>query len=327
MSDFVLRPVAAADLVELCALHNRAEAHDGVARAMQLDELCEELDDDHVSFAADTRVAVRGGVTVGFAYVMFLPSDEGQQRAYVFGHVDPAARGTGIGRVLLAWSRDRATEVLQSADNGLPLYIRVEAYDTVTDARHLHARLGFVPVRYFEELLRPLATLPEMHVPDGVEIVAWPIGEGVERDEEIRLVKNNAFADHWGSTPTPPDRWHQMVHGVGVRPDLSHVAVDSASGGIIAACLNERYESDDALLGRRDGWIGSLSTLPAWRGRGIASALITRSLHTFADAGCTHASIAVDGDSPTGAARLYRSLGFEPQKRSVTSQIQVESAT
>ena len=327
MSELLLRPVVAADLVDICALHNRAEAHDGVARLMQLDELCEELDDDHVPFATDARVAVYGDAIVGYAYVMFLPSNLGQQRAYVFGQTDPAARGRGVGRQLLAWGRDRATARLQEVDNGLPMYVRVDAYDNINDALRLHSRLGFTPVRYFEELLRPLDPLPELRVPHGVEIVEWPTGEGVDRDEEIRLVKNAAFADHWGSTPTPPDRWQQMIHGVGGRPDLSHIAVDATNGAVIGACFNERYESDDELLGRRDGWIASLSTLPAWRGRGVASALINHSLHTFAAAGLTHASLSVDGDSPTGAARLYRSLGFEPRMRSITSQIQVDSAT
>ena len=40
----------------------------------------------------------------------------------------------------------------------------------------------------------------------------------------------------------------------------------------------------------------------------------------FVAAGLSHASIGVDGDSPTGAARLYRSLGFEPRQRSITHE-------
>ena len=325
MSDLQLRPVAVADLAEICSLINRSEHFDGVNRVMTIDELREELDDEHTPLATDTRVAVDGGTIVGFAYILFLGSEEGgQQRAYAFGHVDPQHRRRGIGTALLTWGRDRARERLLAADNGLPMYIRVDAYDTITDALQLHQRLGFTPVRYFEELLRPLTELPELRVPDGIEIQPWPVGDA-QRDEEIRLVKNTAFADHWGSTPSPPERWHQMLHGVNSRLDLSFIAVDAASGDIVAACFNDRYESDDELLGRRDGWIANLSTLPQWRGRGIASALVVHSLYAFRSAGLTHASIGVDGDSPTGAARLYRSLGFEPCMRSVTSEIEVVS--
>lgn len=37
----------------------------------------------------------------------------------------------------------------------------------------------------------------------------------------------------------------------------------------------------------------------------------------------THASITVDSDNPTGAARLYRALGFVSEQRSIISQIEV----
>jgi mycothiol synthase len=176
--------------------------------------------------------------------------------------------------------------------------------------------MGFTSVRWFEELLRPLGDLPERRNVDGVRIVAWPD----DRDDEIRGVKNIAFADHWGSTPTSEHHWQKMVRGFGGRPDLSLVALDAA-GAVVAHCLCKRYPADDELLGRRDGWIDNLGTLPGWRGRGIASALVIDALHRFAADGLTHASIGVDADSPTGAAGLYRSLGFVPQQRSVTHEI------
>jgi ribosomal protein S18 acetylase RimI-like enzyme len=155
-----------------------------------------------------------------------------------------------------------------------------------------------------------------------VRIVAWPD----DRDEEIRTVKNIAFADHWGATPTSEHHWQQMVHGYGGRPDLSMVGLDAA-GAVVAHCLCKRYPADDELLGRRDGWIDNLGTLPAWRGRGIASALVIEALHRFAADGLTHASIGVDADSPTGAARLYRSLGFVPNLQSITHEIVVDPLT
>ena len=52
--------------------------------------------------------------------------------------------------------------------------------------------------------------------------------------------------------------------------------------------------------------------------------MIAHSLHAFAAADLTHASIGVDSENPTGAARLYRSLGFERAQRSITHQLVVE---
>jgi len=52
--------------------------------------------------------------------------------------------------------------------------------------------------------------------------------------------------------------------------------------------------------------------------------MIAWSLRAFADAGFSHAVLEVDADNPTGAARLYRNLGFEPHLRSITYEIEVE---
>ncbi len=316
MSGVVVRPMCADDLEAVVGLQCRADTYDERPVVTTIDEMREELDDEHVVLATDVRLAEADGELVGYLYAYHLPSEVMLERCYLFGAVDPAHRGRGIGRTLMAWGIERATEQLRSSTSALPKVIRVDALAERDDTHRLFGRMGFTPVRWFEELLRPLDELPERRVVDGISIVAWPH----DRDDEIRAVKNTAFADHWGATPTSEYHWQQMVHGYGSRPDLSVVAID-ASGAVVAHCLCKRYPADDELLGRRDGWIDNLGTLPEWRGRGVASALIVEALHRFAAEGISHASIGVDADSPTGAARLYRSLGFEPHRRSITHEI------
>jgi mycothiol synthase len=310
----------AEDLEALCALHNRSEAHDGVPRVLELEEMREELDDERVVLATDVRVALCGGQMAGYTYTYHLPSAERLERCHVLGQVDPDHRGVGVGRALLGWGIERATTQLRSSGNGLPKVIRVNNFDYIASAHRLYRRMGFDPVRYFDELLRPLDDLPAPDTTTGVTIAPWPD----DRDDEIRAVNNSAFADHWGSVPVAADRWHNAVRGYGARPDLSFVAIDDASGEIVSFCLNRRYAADDLVIGRRDGWIGQLGTLAPWRCRGLASQLIVRSLHAFAADGLTHASIGVDSESPTGAARLYRQLGFDPVQRAIEYEIALD---
>ena len=321
MDGVSLRPASATDLPAICALVNRSEAHDGVPRLLTLDELTEELDGVHIRFDDDVRVAEADGELVGHIFARYLPSEVREERCYLRGTVDPTFRGRGVGRALVMWGVDRATRLLRSSGRDLPQFIRVDAYDFVDSAHRLFARQGFAPVRVFEELLRSIDELLEVPTIDGVRIIAWP-DESAGRDDEIRVQKNLAFADHWGSTPTQPHDWAHQVRGAGARPDLSLVALDD-DDRVVAHCLNHRYEADDAVVGRSDGWIGSLGTSPGWRGRGLGSALIAASLRAFAGAGLTHASIGVDSDSLTGAARLYRNLGFELRQRAITHQIEV----
>jgi ribosomal protein S18 acetylase RimI-like enzyme len=285
---------------------------------MQLDEMEEELDDEHVSLANDVRLALVDGELAGYAYTFHLPSELREERCYVFGEVDPAFRRRGVGTSLMRWGIERAEQQLRSSGRSLPRYIRADSYDFIDGAHRLFAHVGMRVVRYTDELLRPLTDLPPLTQPNGARVIPWPEG----RDEEIRVAKNEAFADHWGSTPTAASHWEQMVHGYGSRPDLSFIAVD-ADDRVIGHCLDKRFPSDDELLGRRAAWIDNLGTLREWRGKGVASALIAHALHAFAAADCTHASIAVDSENPTGAAQLYRRLGFLPEHRTITHEIEL----
>lgn len=318
MPGTTLRPVQREDFPTLVDLHRVSTTFDGAPQVMTVEELDAELDDEHVVLATDTRLALVDGVPVGYAYTYHLPSEVREERCYIWGQVVPEHRRQGIGTALMEWGMARAEEQLRSSGRSLPRYIRTDRYDHIRGAHVLFERMGMRPVRYMEELLRPLTDLPPIPVVDGVRILPWPD----DRDEEIREEKNIAFADHWGSTPTTPAHWQQMVRGHGARPDLSFIAVD-AEDRVVAHCINHRFADDDELLGRSDGWIDNLGTLREWRGRGVASALVAHSLHAFAAAGLTHASIGVDSENPSGAARLYRALGFEPQQRSITHELEV----
>jgi mycothiol synthase len=317
MANVVLRPMRRDDVAEICALTNRAHEHDEIPQVLDETELAQDL--DRLDLATDTRVAEVDGRAGGYAYVWYKPSGARLERAHIFGTVDPPARGVGVGRALMEWGTDRARESLLSAANSLPKYVRVEAYEQVEGAQRLFERLGFTHARWFEELLRPLDDVPPSSVAEGYEIVSWPR----ERAEELLAVRNEAFADHWGSTSWTREIYDEVTEGYGSRLDLSVAAVDVASGEIAAVCINQHFPLDAATLGRTDGWIGVLGTRAAHRGRGLASSLINESLRRFAEAGFTHASIGVDAASPTGANLLYRRLGFQPEQRHITYQIEL----
>lgn len=302
----MLRPGISADLADLCAVINRAHHADGIPQIVAVDEFAEELEADEVDLSDDMRVATAGEAVVGYIHTLLIPSDVVHVRCYVFGDVDPDWRGQGIGTQLMTWGIARAKEQLVATGTQLPTRLRAQTGEEAEATRRLYERFGLRPVRYHEELLRPLVDLPQLGDPYGVRIIAWPD----DRDDEILVVKNAAFEDHWGSTPTSPEGWASMVRGFASRPDLSFIALDADSDELIGHCLNKRFEDDDAITGRRDALIDNLGTVRHARSRGVASALIARSLHAFAEAGLTHALISVDSESPSGAARLYRSLGF-----------------
>jgi len=170
---------------------------------------------------------------------------------------------------------------------------------------------GFDRARFFDELQRPLTDLPGIVAPPGIEIEPW---EDSHR-EPARLVSNSAFADHWGSTLRSADAWETALKAPGRRLDLSFVATEGQE--VVGYSLNGFYADDEAVTGRKDGWIESLGTLRSHRGRGIASSLIVASLHAFQAAGLNSSMLGVDTENPSGAYGIYQRLGFEPLNRMI----------
>ncbi|MBM3806385.1 MAG: GNAT family N-acetyltransferase, partial [Actinobacteria bacterium] len=125
--------------------------------------------------------------------------------------------------------------------------------------------------------------------------------------------------DHWGSTPTLPEWWSPQITGFGARPDWSYFAVND-DDAIVGYVLSHRFENDDELLGAKYAWVNNIGTLVEWRGMGVASQLIATALAKYRAEGMQFAALGVDSANPTGAYRLYESLGFRLWREFVTYQ-------
>jgi mycothiol synthase len=299
-------------------LVNRANVADDIPLAMVHAEMIDLLHGPHMDPARDSRIVLDGDTVIGYLLAHYRPSGEEQEKIFFQGVVDPAYRRQGIGTALLRWGVERSEQRFAGVANDLPRVIRVDSYEWQSDQIALHAAFGFVGVRYFHEMIRPLADLPTRNEPEGIVIRRWRPDDG----EAARLTHNDAFRDHWGSIPADPATWHQWLTDYGTRLDLSFVAYAGAE--LVGCAINAHYPHDRDLHGRLEGWIESLATARSHRNRGIASALITASIGAFAAAGFDHAALGVDTESPTGANRLYDRLGFTTLRRTVVSQRKVE---
>lgn len=299
-----------ADFAAVHGLNRVIESADQVPIVTPLEEFEAWADDPHLDLERDTRIAERDGVPVGWARIWHRPSAIGEARAYLFGGVHPECRRQGLGSELLRWQIARARELLAGAPDGLPRFVRAQAFEFERDRLAVFARHGMRVVRYMDELLCPLADAPAPRAPEGVEIVTWDAA----RHEAARLVRNDAFADHWGGIPRDPETWAHDLAAYGTRLDLSFMAFDG--GRLVAVCLNAVFPGDEAVRGRREGWIMNVGTVRSHRGRGVASALISHSIAAFRAHGLTHAALGVDSANPTGAYALYERLGFRRIHRS-----------
>ena len=312
-----IRALTLDDIPELTSLINRFERHWQLPLVSSESVVEDEMTEPFTDLSLDTRGYWLDGTMVAYGFVWHRPSGERQERAYLMGLVDPDFRGQGIGRHLLAWEIDRARESLAGCDPSLPWYIRANEWDWIEDAHRLHRRFGLKPVRYMREMLRPLDIAVEAAAVPGIEIVPWDR----ELDEPARIATNEAFRDHWGSTPVDADTYRHRLEGEGSRLDLSFLALTGDE--VVGVCLNAVYPDDEVVTGRREGWVMSLGVLRPWRGKGVAKALLATSFDAFRDAGLTHTMIGVDAANPTGAFSLYENLGYEAIHGTTTFELQV----
>ena len=70
-------------------------------------------------------------------------------------------------------------------------------------------------------------------------------------------------------------------------------------------------------LNRKRGWTEEISTRRQWRRKGIAKALIVRSMHMHKANGMTEVGLGVDTQNPNGALQLYQSLGYKKERTSI----------
>jgi ribosomal protein S18 acetylase RimI-like enzyme len=313
----VLRSPLPAELDLVHRLMRRIEEHDRIPIATPRQELEEWLDEPHFDLTQDARLVEDGGAIVGWGRIWHQPSDARLERAYLFGGVDPAHRNRGLGSALLRWQLERGAVKMQNAASGLPRYLRTHAYDFQESATRLYARHGMAIVRYGDEMLRDLADLPPAPSIPGIAIVPWESSHS----EGARVALNDAFADHWGSTPRSQESWAHVLASSGSRLDLSFMALDGDA--VVGASCNAHFPDDEAVTGRRDGWIMQVGVVRSHRKRGIASALILASHAAFQAAGLTHAALGVDSENPTGAYQLYERLGYRRVRRAVTYEMEV----
>jgi mycothiol synthase len=171
---------------------------------------------------------------------------------------------------------------------------------------------GYEPARWFFEMVRPtLDDVAMAAMPDGLEL------RPVTPDQHLAIWRANreAFRDHWGGADESPEAMQRLLADPDTDPSLWLIAWDGdeVAGGI----WNDIYPDENADLGILRGWLGSVFTRRPWRGRGLARALIGRSLQLLRERGMTSAALGVDADNPTGALGLYEAAGFTVHDRSV----------
>jgi ribosomal protein S18 acetylase RimI-like enzyme len=297
------------DVPALTALVNAVDAHEELGEPAEEPSMREWMRMPRLDLASDT-VAVRAGEELlgfGIVTVSAHVDRDGRARVQLSGAVHPAHRRRGLGTRILEQLETRGAVLAAERHPGAPAVLRTGggrdpepgAGPGGADVRPVLERRGYGRVRSWLEMERELPgeTL-DVPAPDDAELVT----PGPERSEAVRAAHIAAFADHWGSAPIDAETWQLWTTSHTSRPEHCTVAL-AADGTVLAYALTS--EDRPGVL-----HVALVGTRPEARGRGLARAVLARTLASAAGAGFTGAVLEVDAESLTGATRLYEAVGF-----------------
>lgn len=282
------------------ALTNLLATADDTGEFYEADDLAEELTEAGFDRARDSWAAWDGDDMVAFGQLRVGTGgqEDGSARCQLDGGVHPRWRGRGIGTELIRRMEERAAELTAERNPGLPFHFRASGGKQGSTAAQLLEGSGYRIVRWFTYMERQLPGAPAGEV--AVEVVI-----PTDDDEEaVRLAHNAAFLDHYGFAPLTVERWRDLWHGRVSRPQFSSIVKD-ANGAVLAYALAQQYVAGEL-------YVALVGTVREARGRGLARACLSRTIDLARrDGGFNVVELDVDSESPTGADRLYTSLGFE----------------
>lgn len=194
---------------------------------------------------------------------------------------------------LLDWAESRARELGSRVLSGA--WVSQDALIRALELR------GFRLVRSAHRMVIDLGdSTPPPIWPAGVEARAFEPGD----ERAFYDLHQEAFRDSWEPLEETYEQWaHQFLTPPALDPTLWTLV--SAGDEPVGLAMCHPHAVDGDL-----GWVRVLGVRRTHRERGIARALLLRAFGQFRSRGMRRVGLGVDATSPTGANRLYQSVGM-----------------
>lgn len=237
------------------------------------------------------------GRIVGYAFVWEAqPGAEVEGDAFVL----PEYSGRGLGTLLLELMEIRTRELAKGNTVTLGLY----ASHVNTDKQELLERRGFRSLHTVLRFKIDLANRsPEaVHTPEGVTLRQY----GMDDADAVRETMSEAFEGHRRYTARRLDEWLELrLRHPAFDPQLWRVA--ECDGEVVGATLV--YDVGET------GYLSNVGVRQAWRGKGVAQALVADAFAALRERGQMRVLVSVDADAAPAAIHLYEEAGMRVHER------------
>ncbi|MEU8419619.1 GNAT family N-acetyltransferase [Micromonospora sp. NPDC048835] len=299
-------PATPADAVSLATLFQQVEAVTPVGLEQRADEVMARLAALGPQLGPQTRVGRDGdGAVVAYGEVAEMGEVDGVLRIRLANVVHPDAP-SDVRAESYDWLLGQAEQVRQARGTAQTAVLGTRCAENDHVVRDLLIRHGFELTRHERDLVLALSEpLPAEVLPPG--LVVEPVDERYQ--ELARLAHNEAYADSPSAIQPDQRTWpaHAIAHPR-FLPDLSCLVLaevdegENPVAGFLFALADDDDENPNVVL-------HCLGSRVPWRRRGLATAMITRSLRRARSAGFAQVRLQVSDSNPRALA-LYGKLGF-----------------
>ena len=226
-------------------------------------------------------------------------------------HLLPEWRHSGTREAMFRLNEARIQEIAASHDKHRTKVFEVYANSEPNEWKALLEKNNYKPSWYLFAMLRSLTeSVPDLPLPKGVEVrpakpeqykTIWDATAEAMRDERTFTEErwnDEAFARYAKSSNFAPDLWQIAWEG------------DQVAGGV----HNYIDKDENIELKRKWGHTEEIFVRRPWRRKGLAHALIARSCMTLKEKGMDSATLDMEAENPSGALRLYESLGYKKDR-------------
>jgi len=307
------------DYEAMCNIINAASKFDKDDNSITVDDI--KHDYAHLTKSnpeTDMIFAEVNNEPVAYSRVDWWQEEDPNDRIYAyFIHIVPEWREKGIEEAMMQWCESRLRSIAQNHPADSKRFFqnsslgKKKGYNKILEAQE------FKPTRYFIEMSRTLENIPEAELPEGIE--ARPVTKELAR--KVWNASVEAFRDHWGYAEPEENEFESYQSSKYFQPELWQAAWDGDE--VVSSVQNYIDQDYNKKFQRKRGWTESISTRREWRKRGIARALIVRSMHMHKARGMTEVALGVDTENPSGALKLYQGLGYKKEKAGVVYRKQM----
>ncbi|MGD2027086.1 MAG: GNAT family N-acetyltransferase [Anaerolineales bacterium] len=308
----------ASDHPELIALHNAIYEHADIEERETPDEFdlffanlrnCNPHEDMIIAEVEDKIIAS--------GRVAWSEEFEGDYIYAVNNSIHPEWEDSGLPETIQHWLEKRARQISTGHPQEAEKYFQSWTTETQKAKIAMLHTFGYEASRYFLEMFRDLSEpIPDGKLPPGLEV--HPV-----KPEHYRPIwegANEAFRDHWGHVEGTEEDYQRFLKRIeeveSYDPALWMVAWDGEE--VAGMVLNKIIAEENEALGIRRGWTDPICVRRQWRRRGLATALVYRSMQMLKDKGMDQAGLGVDTINPSGALKLYQNCGYRTAQKWIT---------